>query len=53
MNLCYFELLGDANMINTEVERYRKVTIADVQRVSSRLFNVSNSSTLIYRAEKR
>ncbi|HNS29324.1 MAG TPA: pitrilysin family protein [Tenuifilaceae bacterium] len=53
MNLCYFELLGDANMINTEVERYRKVTIGDVQRVSSQLFNVSNSSTLIYRAEKR
>jgi predicted Zn-dependent peptidase len=31
MNLAYFEWLGDANGINTELEDYQSVTVADIQ----------------------
>lgn len=52
MNLAYFELLGDAEMINTETERYLSVTPKDIRRVSSQLFRKENSSTLIYLSQE-
>ncbi len=48
MSLAYFELLGDANMINKEAEPYQKVTSADLQRVANQLFLKENCSELIY-----
>lgn len=48
MNLAYFELLGDAEMINTEVSRYLAVTPADIQRVSKEVLQRSNCSSLHY-----
>lgn len=50
MNLAFFELLGDASMINHEVGRYASVTAEDIQRVSSELFADQNSSVLYYKA---
>ena len=50
MNLAYFELLGDASLVNTEAERYLAVTLEDIKRQSKRLFRKGNSSTLIYLA---
>ncbi len=52
MNLAYFELLGDANLINSEAERYLEVTLEDIKRQSKKLFRKGNSSTLIYLATK-
>jgi predicted Zn-dependent peptidase len=52
MNLAYFELLGDASLVNTEAERYLAVTIEDIKRQSKKLFRKGNSSTLIYLAPK-
>ena len=52
MNLAYFELLGDANLINSEAERYLRVTLEDIKRQSKKLFRKGNSSTLIYLAPK-
>lgn len=52
MNLAYFELLGDANLINSEAERYLEVTLEDIKRQSKKLFRKGNSSTLIYLAPK-
>lgn len=38
---------GDANLVNTELERYRKVTREDIQRVAKKYFN-KNSRVVIY-----
>lgn len=48
MNLAYFELLGDADLINHETERYLAVTLEDIRSFSEDLFRKENSSTLIY-----
>ena len=38
---------GDANLINTELERYRKVTREDIQRVANKYFT-PNSRVVLY-----
>ncbi|SEL87842.1 M16 family metallopeptidase [Parapedobacter koreensis] len=48
MNLAYFELIGDADKFNHEVERYLAVSAADIQQQAQQLFRKENSSTLIY-----
>ncbi|NJN33597.1 MAG: insulinase family protein [Saprospiraceae bacterium] len=52
MNLAYYELLGDADLINTEAEKYNAITVLDIQRVAQEIFRPENATTLIYRAEK-
>ena len=47
-SLAYYELLGDASLMNTELDRYNKVTIEDVQKLSNEIFTVENSSTIWY-----
>ena len=51
LNLCYEELLGDANLLNHTVERYSEVSSDDINRVASKLFTEQNSSVLYYIAE--
>ncbi|MGK6351342.1 M16 family metallopeptidase [Parapedobacter sp. DT-150] len=50
MNLAYFELLGNADDLNTEVDRYLAVSAADIRQQAQQLFRKENSSTLIYLA---
>ena len=45
-NLCYFEMIGAPELVNTEPECYRHVGTADLQRVAQRL-TPERSSTLI------
>lgn len=45
-NLCYFEMIGALELVNTEPECYRHVGTADLQRVAQRL-TPERSSTLI------
>lgn len=52
MNLATHELLGDANDINKEVEKYQKVTTDDILNKSAELFRKENCSTLYYHAKK-
>jgi len=52
MNLAWSELLGDADLINHETEKYLAVTVADIKEQANKLFRKDNSSTLIYLAEK-
>lgn len=47
-SLAYYQLLGDASLMNTELERYNKVTVDDVQQLSHEIFREENSSTLYY-----
>ncbi|WP_158996248.1 pitrilysin family protein [Mucilaginibacter sp. L196] len=51
MNLAWNELLGDADLINQETEKYLAVTAADIKEQANKLFRRDNSSTLIYLAE--
>ncbi len=52
MNLAWFELLGDAEMLNQEVGKYLDVTPQQIQQVAKQLFRKDNSSTLLYLAKK-
>ncbi len=48
MNLAYYELLGDSEKINTELDNYLKVSASDIKRVAQGLLIESESSTLYY-----
>ena len=50
MNLAFFELLGDADLINKEPELYERITAADIHRVAQHLFREENCSKLYYKA---
>jgi predicted Zn-dependent peptidase len=52
-NLAFFELLGDAGLINNEVESYRKVTREMVNVAMEKYFIQSNCSTLYYKSNKK
>ncbi|EHQ24227.1 M16 family metallopeptidase [Mucilaginibacter paludis] len=51
MNLAYFELLGDAELLNGEAERYLAITAEQIQQQAQALFQKDNSSTLVYLAQ--
>ena len=48
LNLAIFELLGDADLINNDILRYRDVKPEDIKRVAKELFRKTNCSTLYY-----
>ncbi len=50
-NLAYCEMLGDAQLINREVEQYRATTSEKMMNVARRLFSENNCSTLYYSAK--
>lgn len=47
-SLAIYELLGDAGLINTELNRYRAVTAEEIQTESKIIFDERNSNTLYY-----
>jgi len=53
INLAFFEVLGDANKINEEVQLYRQTTVEDIHRIANKLFTKENCSELYYKAQKR
>lgn len=50
-SLAMYELLGDAEMMNTELERYHEITVADIQQYSKEVFRNDNSNTLFYHSK--
>ena len=52
MNLAYYELLGDANLLNQEAKEFLKVTAEDIRRISNETFGRVQSSTLYYLTEE-
>lgn len=50
-SLATYELLGDANLMNKELEHYRAVTVQDIQDESKNIFTEDNCSTLYYYSE--
>lgn len=52
MNLAYNELLGNADLINSEIDRYRAVTTDMIKEQACEIFRDENCSTLYYNAIK-
>lgn len=48
MNLSLYEWMGDAGMINQEVENYKAITRDDICRVANEIFCDTNLSELMY-----
>jgi zinc protease len=49
-SLAYYEMLGDAELMNTELEKYAAVTTEDVLKESRNIFRKENSNTIWYLA---
>lgn len=52
INLAFFELLGDAELINSEAVAYQNVTSVDIHRVANEILTKENCSELFYLAKK-
>lgn len=52
MQLAYYEMLGDANNWNKELENYQMTTKDDIMKQAKKLFQKENRNTLYYRAKK-
>lgn len=47
-SLAYYELLGNANLMNEELSKYQSITAEDIRQCSQQIFDVNNSNTLRY-----
>jgi predicted Zn-dependent peptidase len=47
-SLAYYELLGDAAMMNTELEKYNVISAEEILKESQIIFRHENSNTLYY-----
>ena len=50
MNLAYFELLGNADLLNSETQKYLNVSAKEIREQAQHIFRKGNSSTLYYLA---
>ncbi len=48
MNLAYFEWLGNAGMIDQEMDQLRSITIEEIKEAGKELFQETNCSCLVY-----
>lgn len=53
MNLAFFEVLGDAGLINREVVLYQEVTTTDLHRAANAILTEENCSELFYKAKRK
>ncbi len=53
MNLAQFELLGNANDINTELDKYNKVSSDDIMQYAKKILVKENSTTLHYLSKQK
>lgn len=47
-SLAYYELLGDAGLMNGELKRYEEVTVEEIQRYAADVFRETNSNLIQY-----
>lgn len=50
MNLGFYAMIGNLELLNTEADIYRSITREELMSFTERVFTPNNSSTLIYRA---
>lgn len=51
--LAYYANLGDVNLVNSRLKNYGDVSLIDVKRVSDKLFDEKNDSTVYYLAKNQ
>ena len=47
-SIAYYELLGNVDLMNQELEKYSEVTIEGIKIYSNTIFKETNSNTLCY-----
>lgn len=52
MNLAYYECLGNIDLINNEIDKYREIKVEDLLRVGNQVFAEHNLSDLFYLSKK-
>jgi zinc protease len=52
-SLAFHELLGDADGINSDIDKYMSVTAEEIMEASSRTFTKENCNVIYYLPEKR
>lgn len=52
-SLANYELLGNAGLINEELNKYSSITREDIRNYAQKIFDVNNSNTLYYYAEEK
>ncbi len=53
LNLGFYEMLGDLDLINREVSLYRAIDAERIRACCRRIFRPENNSTLVYRAASK
>ncbi len=53
IDLAYYEFMGDASMINGEIEKYRSRTPEELRNYAAKLFTENNCSVLCYLSSKK
>lgn len=53
MNLAYFEMLGNAADVNNELDKFRAVSVEQMQRVANEIFREEVCNTLRYFSENK
>ena len=51
-SVAFYELLGNANLMNEELDRYQAITPEAIRDHARHIFDVNNSNTLYYYADK-
>ena len=51
-NLAFYELLGDANKMNEEFDKYKAVDAATIQKQAKHIFRKENENVLYYLAKQ-
>jgi predicted Zn-dependent peptidase len=52
-NLAFYELLGDAEKMNEELENYHSVTASEIIAYANEILTLNNSNTLYYLAKQK
>jgi len=52
-SLAFYELMGDPDRMNHELERYQSVTADEILEYSRSLFDINNANTIYYYSEKK
>ncbi len=53
MNLCFYEMLGDVDLINRETALFRSITAEEISDTAKELFTKDNSSVLVYKSSNK
>ncbi len=51
-DLSYYELMGDAAILNDEIEKYKNVNAYHISELARSIFDQANSSTLLYHSNQ-